>query len=501
MERAQRDHAGVYRSIFDNSMDAVLLTAPDGRIAMANRACVELFGYTEAELRRLGREAVVDHTDPRLDVALATRRHTGRFRGELRMRRKDGTPIDVEVSSAIFRDEQGAEWTSMFIREITERKALEAEREGLLRAADAVRASEQMLNAIFELLPVGVWIADATGRIVRGNRAGIRIWAGARYVGPSAFGEYRAWWADSGKRIEPHDWALARAITNGETSIGEVLRIQCFDDTFKTIINSALPLYDERGRPSGAIVVNEDITQLKETEAALRQAVQSREHVLEIVAHDLRHPLQVILTVVQATLMTREQNADIQGPLTDVLEQVRRMDALIQDLLEVSQVEAGSFRLERLPLRPEALVDEVWQAHSRLASSAAVELRREVHAGLQAVDVDEGRVVQVFGNLLENALKFTPAGGRITLGAAPHDGHVRFWVADTGTGIDPESLAHVFDRRWRRDLRGRGQGLGLAIARSIIEAHGGRIWVESTLGRGTTVSFTLPSAAAAAPVV
>ena len=622
MDTAFRDHEAAYRSLFDNSMDAVLLTAPDGRIAMANRASTAMFGYTEQELRELGRAAVVDVSDPRLEAALAERRRTGRFRGELTMQRKDGTRLEAEVSSAVFRDEQGAEWTSMFIRDITARMEQEAERERLLsqrdaehrwlqavldhvplsvilfessgrlsfnrkaeemlgmtlsttggsaqyrdrilfpdgtpvppdqlvsartlrtgetttgaeflverpdgsrvpvlgsagpirdtdgtiiggigvfqdtsermRAEEAVRASERLLNGIFELLPVGVWIADRTGRIVRGNQAGIRIWAGARYVGTSEFGEYKGWWADTGKPIAAEEWALARALNKGETSIGEVIRIQCFDGSYKTIINSALPLYDDQQQFAGAIVVNEDITTLKETEARLRQAVESREHVLEIVAHDLRHPLQVILTLAKALLIMKARRPEAREALHDIEAQVRQMDRLIQDLLDVTQLESGTFRLVRSRIPPETLLDDIWDVHRRLAAASSLELRRDVPAGLPEVDADREKVARVFGNLVGNAVKFTPPGGRITVGAAPDAGQVRFWVADTGPGIEADSLAHVFDRGWRADADRGGTGLGLAIAKTIVEAHGGRIWAESTVGRGTTVFFTLPSAA------
>jgi PAS domain S-box-containing protein len=109
------------RALFENSMDAVLLTAPDGRIAMVNPAAVAMFGFTAEELRTIGRSAVIDTTDPQTIAALEERRRTGQFRGELMFKRKDGTRFPAEISSAIFRDESGAEWTSMFIRDVSER--------------------------------------------------------------------------------------------------------------------------------------------------------------------------------------------------------------------------------------------------------------------------------------------------------------------------------------------------------------------------------------------
>ena len=609
-----------YRSIFEHSLDAVLLTAPDGRIVMANAAATELFGYTEEELRRLGRKAVVDAADPRLAAALETRRRTGSFRGEISMKRKDGARIEVELSSAIFEDEDGSECTSMFIREITERKAKEAERERLvaerdaerlwlaamlqhvplgvvlfdargrilfspkaeallgmklsaaggreqyrdrilfpdgapvplaelpssrvlergetvvaaeflvqhpggsrvpvlgsagpirdaegkvigavtvfqdlterMSAQEAVRANERLLNGIFELLPVGLWIADRAGHIVRANPAGERIWAGARYVGPERFGEYRGWWADTGKPIEPQDWAVARALNKGETSIGEVIRIQCFDDSFKTIRNSALPLYDDRGGFSGAVIVNEDITQIKETEDALRRAVAAREHVLGVVAHDLRNPLNVIQLQAQLLLRSEERSSAQREMARTIQRQVKRMDRMIDDLLDVTRIEAGTLTIERSPLAPQALLDEALQAHMPDAAAGDLQLSGEVKAGTPEVHADRERIIQVLDNLIGNAIKFTAPGGRIAVAAAPHSGEAVFSVADTGIGIDAESLQHIFDRLWQAGADRRGVGLGLAISKSIVEAHGGRIWVESAPGRGSTFCFTLPA--------
>jgi diguanylate cyclase (GGDEF)-like protein len=143
--------------------------------------------------------------------------------------------------------------------DITEQKAHE----------HALRETQETLRHILELLPVGVWIMDKEGRITHGNPAGRRIWAGARYVGPEEFGEYRGWWVNTGKAIAPDEWAAARAIQKGETSIDEEIRIQCFDGSMKIILNSALPLHDLGRRINGAIIVNQDITARKQQEMEL----------------------------------------------------------------------------------------------------------------------------------------------------------------------------------------------------------------------------------------
>lgn len=135
-----------------------------------------------------------------------------------------------------------------------------------------LQETETTLSRVLESLPVGVWIMDQKGQIVHVNSAGKRIWAGALYVGPERFGEYKGWWLDTGRRIQSHEWAAARAIQKGETSIDEEIRIECFDGTSKIILNSGIPLRDATGNISGAIIVNQDITSRKQVEEELLKA-------------------------------------------------------------------------------------------------------------------------------------------------------------------------------------------------------------------------------------
>jgi signal transduction histidine kinase len=171
------------------------------------------------------------------------------------------------------------------------------------------------------------------------------------------------------------------------------------------------------------------------------------------------------------------------------------MSGLIQDLLDVARLESGPFLLQRSRVAPETLVQEVCQAAQPLVAEPPLRLERDVRAGLPEISVDVGKMHRVFANLIANAVTFTPPGGTLTVGAAPDDGYVRFWVADTGPGIDAESVPHIFTRGWQAEPDRGGFGLGLAIAKSIVEAHGGRIWAESRVGHGTTIFFTIPSLA------
>ncbi len=153
-----------------------------------------------------------------------------------------------------------------------ERELRDAEgRREARRAEEALRENERLLRTVLETLPVGVWIVDKTGKIVHGNPATRNIWAGARYVGMDLYGEYKGWWVSTGKQIEPEEWAAARAITKGETSIDEEIEIECFDGTHKIILNSAIPIRNERQEITSAIIVNQDITDRKRADQALRE--------------------------------------------------------------------------------------------------------------------------------------------------------------------------------------------------------------------------------------
>lgn len=149
-------------------------------------------------------------------------------------------------------------------------------------------AIEKTLRNVLEALPVGVWIMDRDGQIVHGNSEARKIWAGGLYVGPERFGEYKGWWLDTDEPISAGEWAAARAISKGETSIGEEIRIECFDGSGKIILNSAIPLRDDDGRVNGAIIVNQDITSRKQVEDELLRANAS----IDAVNRELQHALE-----------------------------------------------------------------------------------------------------------------------------------------------------------------------------------------------------------------
>jgi signal transduction histidine kinase len=171
------------------------------------------------------------------------------------------------------------------------------------------------------------------------------------------------------------------------------------------------------------------------------------------------------------------------------------MERLVRDLLDVSRLEAGGLRLERSAVAVGDLLAELVDEFAEQAEAAAVTLRASPAEGLPPVNADRARLRQVLSNLLDNALRLTPAGGTVTLSAARSHEYVEFRVQDTGPGIPSEHLPHLFDRFWQGSREHRGSsGLGLAIVKGIVDAHGGRVFVESTVGEGTTFRLWIPAA-------
>jgi len=226
------------------------------------------------------------------------------------------------------------------------------------------------------------------------------------------------------------------------------------------------------------------------------QASQLRDQVLSIVAHDLRNPLSTIL--LQAALLRRhgpEPERRSHKPEEAIHRAATRMNRLIQDLLDVALMESGQLHIERARLSARELIVGAVEMLRPLAASTALELRVDVDEDVPELLGDRDRLLQVLENLIGNAIKFTRPGDSIVVRAASGDHKVLFSVADTGGGIATEHLPLVFDRFWQATRPGRlGAGLGLPIAKGIVEAHGGQIGVESVQGRGATFWFTIPQA-------
>ena len=241
-----------------------------------------------------------------------------------------------------------------------------------------------------------------------------------------------------------------------------------------------------------------DISARQRAEDLLHQAIEARDDMMGIVSHDLRNPANAVKMLARSIVegeSGRAISADVRERVEVIRQAAEQMDALIQDLLDITRLEAGRLVVSPRDVELSGLIARSVEALRPLADAGGVTLSTAIPA-LPTLRVDPDRVTQILSNVIGNAIKFTPAGGAVAVTARLIDHVVEIAVADNGEGIPAAQLPRVFDRFFQASLTSRaprhGAGLGLPIARGIVEAHGGRIWVESSPGAGTTVLFTLP---------
>lgn len=512
------------RNLVELAPDGIFVADLDGRYTEVNGAGCRMVGYSREEI--VGK-TIVDLIPPGRVHQLEREKKellAGRIQvTEWTLRRKDGTYLPVEVSAKILPDGQ---WQG-FVRDITEQKRREREQKLLADIGAVFAATLEYEETLANIARVVVRdLADFCIVEVSEERTVRRLKVVSR--DPA-----QAWVCDllSAIPIDRSRPYLARAAFETERP---VLVEHLTPDMLRSFAQSeehlrALRALDPRslmsvpllahGKLLGALVLvsstesrrygPSDLRLGEELalRAALaienarlyrlaRRAIQVRDDVLGVVAHDLRNPLGTIL--LQARLLRRpggEPERRSRRPADVIDRAANRMNRLIKDLLDVAQMEAGHLSIEPGRVSAAEVISDSVDPQSTLAAAASLELRSDVPQTLPEVWADRDRLLQVFENLIGNAIKFTEPGGRITVGAAPRADEVLFWVADTGMGIAGQDLPHVFARFWQAGPAKRaGAGLGLPIAKGIVEAHGGRVWAESAPGRGSTFFFTIPTA-------
>jgi signal transduction histidine kinase len=220
------------------------------------------------------------------------------------------------------------------------------------------------------------------------------------------------------------------------------------------------------------------------------------DEMLAVVAHDLRAPLHTIAVGLETLLKLQPPNDERAARQFVIMQRtVGNMNRLILDLLDVTRIEGGNFVVAREQVEVQPMLNEILDRFEASARERGISLRCYAPQSVSCVIGERDRLLQVLSNLIGNAVKFTPPPGHVRVHARPLEEAILFSVADTGPGIPSESLPQLFDRFWQAERKGRvGAGLGLPIAKAIVQAHGGRIWAESVLGEGTTFHFTVPSA-------
>ncbi|HET7433820.1 MAG TPA: HAMP domain-containing sensor histidine kinase [Thermoanaerobaculia bacterium] len=289
----------------------------------------------------------------------------------------------------------------------------------------------------------------------------------------------------TGRTSEPaRNMAVVPLISRGQ-AIGIVAAVSTEN---KQLVPDDLPLFLELARRASLAIDNARLY------LESQQAVRAREEVLAIVSHDLRNPLNAV-TLASSLLKTSESLVDDDREPVETIEvSARRMSRLIADLLDVTRLEGGKrLPIEPAPIAVSDLLGEAYELFRAQAAAGAITLQFQAAETMPQVFADRHRVMQVLSNLIGNSMKFTPEDGLITVRAEARRDDVLFTIADSGPGIPEENLNDIFSPYWQAKRAERlGAGLGLPIAKGIVESHGGTIWVESTQGEGTRFYFTLP---------
>jgi PAS domain S-box-containing protein len=488
-----------------DQLTAVLRHAPDAFVALDrtgavtewNRRAEELFGFsrTAAMGRSLSELIVPAGLRAAHDAGLARVAAGGapRLLGQtldLPALRADGTALEVELTIATIGAGDATRFNA-FIRDITERK----------RAEDEARAAREFQRAMLESLQEGIVACDAEGRLSLFNRASRELHGLDREdLPPDAWVErYRLLGADGRTPLTTDEVPLFRAF-RGEVVRDSEMVIAAEGTDPITVSANGQPIHDEHGRLLGAVVAMHDITER-------RRAERLKDEFLALVSHELRTPLASIVGYVE---MLREDEADAAADgrgdphrerwLEVVERNASRLERLVGDLLFVAQLEGSAIGFAHVPCDLATIAREALEAAAPRAAQGDVALHLTA-AGDTVVHGDPDRLGQAIDNLLSNALKYTPAGGRVVVAIEPGPLGPRVAITDTGIGIPAAEQRRLFDRFFRASTATErhipGVGLGLVIVRAIAEGHGGAVSAESVEGEGSTFALDLPAAPAA----
>ncbi|MEP6492126.1 MAG: ATP-binding protein [bacterium] len=522
-----------FSGILEIAADAIITVDQAQRIVHFNRGAEEIFGYTAPDA--IGRHLAIllparfrashDAHLERFAQSATTARRMGERRAIFGLR-SDGTEFPAEASISKLVAPDGILFT-VVLRDITNQKRAEEDERFLSGASTDLAqtlAVEATLRAIVDL-PIPR-LADACLLDLVGANDQFRRITSLRQraeLTPALAGlEANTLTYDSPSPIidairrnrreavdtVDEDWLEGSA--DPETiphwrSIGPmsllILPLHAAGETFGalTLIRTQPSAFDAERRTLADKYATSAATSLANARLydAARKANRAREEVLSIVSHDLRNPLSAIAMCARVLEENPPGDERTQKELlVTIRESTEWMNRLIDDLLDAASIERGRLSLQLTPQEPSQLALQALHMFETEASEQGLALDARLPTNLPLVRADGARIVQVLGNLMRNAIKFTPAGGRVVIGIEHRGDALEFTVRDTGVGISAESQSRVFDRYWQSSdgVRARGSGLGLSIAKGIVEAHAGRIWVESVPGQGSTFAFTIPQA-------
>jgi PAS domain S-box-containing protein len=414
---------------------------------------------------------------------------------EYRLVRPDGAVRVVQAAADVLYDAAGQPFRLVgTVQDITERKQLEDERERLLAREQAARAEAEAqrawLSAVLDQLPGGVLLYDAGGHIRFNNQEALARSVGETgqvdpYGNPIIF-DVRL---PSGEPFPIAELPTYRTIARGERVEAFEMLLRQHDGRILTVRGRSGPVCGADGERLGTVAVFQDISALKELE-------REREEWISIITHDLRQPITIILGYAEllARQLGRAGTLEQRQAIDNALTAARNLNRMIGDLLDVSRIDTRRLSLQTQPVDLVALLWAIAERSREMIQGHPIRLT--IRSELPPIAVDASRIEQVLDNLLTNAAKYSDPGTDIEVRIERSDAEVAIAVTNHGRGIAPEDLPRLFSRFYRTPEaqvgRVGGLGLGLYIAKGVVEGHGGRIWAESTPGQNTTFRFTLP---------
>ncbi len=473
--QAERREVG-YRILAESIPQQVWASAPTGALDYVSPAVEKYFGQPAAAILGVGWLAVLHSDDASRAVKMWTHSlATGEpYEIEFRLRRHDGVYRWHLARAVAERDLAGTiiRWYGTNT-DIDERRAMES---ALQQALSRAEISERRFKILADSMPQIMWST---------NPAGDESYLNARWYGYT--GQDAALPAADKWPLALHPEDHARCVATWAEAAANCAawemeyRLRRHDGVFRWHLGRSVP---ELGSDGAVIQWYGTATDIHEQ----RMAIRRRDDLLATVSHDLRNSLGTISLAADMMLDVAGTNRTA----SSIQRAASRMEQLLGDLLDISTIESGNLSVVLTACDVASLLTEASQMLSERAIAKGVDLTTLHAPAGTTVRCDKNRVLQVFANLLGNAIKFTPSGGTITIAARADAHQVTFSVKDTGQGITPEQIPYVFDRFWKsKDNSKAGTGLGLAICDGIVQQHGGTIWVESALGVGTTFHFTL----------
>jgi PAS domain S-box-containing protein len=483
--------------------DAVIATDMNGAVTFLNPVAQSLTGWSLEEARRKSMDLVFDivNAETRLPAENPVKKvfREGKIVGladQTVLLSKSGKEFDIEDSAAPILTDRGEGFGVVLVfRDITEKK----------RAEKATKQQKELLQLILESIADGVVVADSNGKFLLFNAAAEQVLGiGATDTMPDQWSDrYGSYLPDAVTLYPSDELPLVRAMRGENVDAAEVFTRNAKVPDGRLLSITGRPLRGEDGALRGGVVVFHDITLQKRAQEVLVQAKEEadnatkfKDQFLSTMSHELRTPLNAVLGF--SDLLADERY----GPLNDRQQRYvshihtggKHLLELITDILDISKIEAGRMELTLEDVTVASAFTEVIGALYPLAEKKSQALLQQVQPNLH-VHADAMRFKQVLMNLVGNAIKFTPEGGRIEMAAHHIDNQVRLEVRDNGPGIPPEQQQRIFEAFFRLTESGsatEGTGLGLAITARLVELHGSKLGIESQPGAGACFYFSLP---------